>query len=58
MAVLNQNKLNDSIVAAMDKINAIGNSTVKDMDEVSVSLNTLFEEIEVLKKEMEVFRLK
>ena len=57
-AVLNQSKLNDSIVVAMDKINTIGNSTVKDMDEVSASLNTLFGEIEVLKKEMEVFRLK
>lgn len=55
-AVMNQNKLNDSIVEAMDKIKGIGNATVKDMDEVSVSLNTLFGEIEVLKKEMEGFR--
>lgn len=57
-AVLNQNKLNDSIAVAMDKINTIGNSTVKDMDEVSVSLSALFAEIENLKKEMEVFRFK
>ncbi len=55
---MNQKKLNDDIVAAMEQINNIGTSTVKDMEEVSRSLGTLFEEIETLKKEMEVFRVR
>jgi len=55
---MNQKKLNDDIVAAMEQISNIGTSTVKDMEEVSHSLTTLFEEIETLKKEMEVFKVK
>ncbi|TAN41769.1 MAG: methyl-accepting chemotaxis protein [Nitrospirae bacterium] len=57
-AVLNQSKLNDTIVDSMDKIGSIGNATIREMEEVSVSLNTLFAEIEILKKEMQGFRLK
>jgi methyl-accepting chemotaxis protein len=57
-AVLNQKMMNDSIVHAMEQIGDIGAATVKDMEEVSYSLKTLFEEIEVLKKEMEAFRVK
>jgi methyl-accepting chemotaxis protein len=56
-AVLNQKKLNDSIHEAIEKIGNIGAGTVKDMEEVSHSLKTLFEEVEVLKKEMEVFKI-
>ncbi len=56
-AVLNHKKLNDSITLAIEQIGNIGVSTVKDMEEVSLSLNALFEEIGVLKKEMEVFRI-
>ena len=56
-AVLNHNKLNESIVLAIEQISNIGVSTVKDMEEVSLSLNALFEEIGVLKKEMEVFKI-
>lgn len=56
-AVLNHKKLNDSIILAIEQISNIGVSTVKDMEEVSLSLNALFEEIEVLKREMEVFRI-
>ena len=57
-AVLNQKKLNDSILQAIEQIGGIGATTVKDMEEVSHSLKTLFEEIEVLKKEMEVFKIR
>lgn len=55
-AVANQQKMNDTIASTMGQINGIGNATVKDMEEVSASLNTLFGEIEILKKEMEVFK--
>jgi methyl-accepting chemotaxis protein len=57
-AVLNQKKMNDSINHAMEQISNIGAATVKDMEEVSCSLKTLVEEIEVLKGEMEVFKIK
>jgi methyl-accepting chemotaxis protein len=57
-AVLNQKKMNDSIVQAMEQIGGIGAAAVKDMEEVSFSLKTLFEEIDVLKKEMETFKVK
>jgi methyl-accepting chemotaxis protein len=56
-AVLNHKKLNDSIIMAIEQISNIGISTVKDMEEGSLSLNALFEEIGVLKKEMEVFKI-
>lgn len=55
---VNQKKLNEEIISAMEQINTLGLSTVRDMEEVSNSLGTLFEEIEVLKKEMEVFRIR
>ena len=57
-AVANQQKMNDMIASTMDQINGIGNATVKDMEEVSASLNTLFGEIEILKREMEVFKVR
>lgn len=57
-AVMNQKKLNESIIYAMEQINSIGSSTARDMGEVSLSLNTLFDEIEVLKKEMGVFKIR
>lgn len=57
-AVANQQKMNDMIAGTMDQINGIGNATVKDMEEVSASLSTLFGEIEILKKEMEVFKVR
>jgi methyl-accepting chemotaxis protein len=55
-AVLNQKKQNEDIIKAMEQIKSIGVETVKDMEEVSLSLNTLSEEIEILKKEVEAFR--
>jgi methyl-accepting chemotaxis protein len=57
-AILNQKKLNNSITEALDKISAIGPATVRDMAEVSVSLKALNEEVETLKQEIEVFKIK
>jgi methyl-accepting chemotaxis protein len=56
-AVLNQKKLNEDIIKSMEQINSWGTSTLKEVEEVSRSLNTLFQEIEVLGKEMEVFKI-
>ncbi len=55
-AVLRQKHVNDSIVGAMEHIDGLGIATVKDMEDVSMSLNTLAGEIDTLKKEMEVFK--
>ena len=55
-AVLHQKELNDKVIAAMQHIDSLGVSTVKDMEDVSLSLNTLASEIETLRKEMEVFK--
>ena len=57
-AVLNQKKLNNNIIDAMEKISAVGASTVHDMKDVSASLKTLDGEIETLKQEIEVFKIK
>lgn len=57
-AILNQKKLNDSIIYAMDEIGNVGTSTAQDMEDVSVSLKTLVQEIETLKQDMEVFKIK
>jgi len=57
-AVANQKKLNESIAYAMEQINSVSGRTVDHMEEVSVSLKSLFGEIELLKKEMEVFKVK
>lgn len=57
-AVLNQKKLNEDIINAMEQINSWGTSTLKEVEEVSLSLNTLFQEIDILSKEMEVFKIK
>jgi methyl-accepting chemotaxis protein len=55
-AVLRQKQVNDSIVGAMEHIDGLGIATVKEMEDVSISLNTLAGEIDTLKKEMEVFK--
>jgi len=57
-AVLNQKKLNTNIIDAMEKISAIGAATVHDMEDVSASLKTLNGEMETLKQEIEVFKIK
>ena len=51
-------KVNDSTAAAMEQMRSIGMTTVKDVEEVSISLTTLFNEIELLKKEMAAFKVK
>ncbi len=56
--VTDQKRLNDDIVVAMEQINVLGTSTLKDMEEVSHSLSTLFQEIELLNKEMGVFKVR
>jgi methyl-accepting chemotaxis protein len=55
-AVLRQKQVNDGIVGAMEHIDGLGIATVKEMEDVSMSLNTLAGEIDTLKKEMEVFK--
>ncbi|MCX5717327.1 MAG: HAMP domain-containing methyl-accepting chemotaxis protein [Nitrospirae bacterium] len=51
-------KVNENTAAAMEHMRAIGMTTVKDVEEVSISLTTLFNEIELLKKEMSAFKVK
>ncbi len=57
-AILSQKKLNSGIIEAMDRISRTGGVTVRDMEDVTVSLKTLIHEIETLKQDMEVFKLK
>jgi methyl-accepting chemotaxis protein len=57
-AILNQKELNNSILSAMAQISTTGISTRRDMEDVSVSLKTLIQEIETLKRGMEVFKIK
>jgi len=57
-AGMKQKELNDEIIVSMENINRIGMTTVKDMEDVSNSLKTLHDEIELLKKEMDVFKIK
>jgi len=57
-ATSNYQKVNDSIAAAMEQMRGIGTAAVKDVEEVSISLTTLFNEIELLKKEMLSFKIK
>lgn len=57
-AALNQKKLNEDIMNTMEQINSWGTSTIKEVEEVSLSLSTLFQEIEILSKEMEVFKIR
>ncbi len=57
-AILDQKKLNGSIIDVMDKIRKIGGATVRDMEDVSVSLKTLIQETDTLRQDMEVFKLK
>ncbi len=53
-----QKKMNTELIMAMENINMIGAATVTDMEEVSASLKTLFDEIENLRQEMEIFKIK
>ncbi|OGW71705.1 MAG: hypothetical protein A2484_04335 [Nitrospirae bacterium RIFOXYC2_FULL_44_7] len=51
-------KVNDSTAAVMEQMRAIGMAAAKDVEEVSISLMALFNEIELLKKEMSAFKVK
>jgi len=51
-------KVNEGTADAMEQMRAIGMAAVKDVEEVSISLTTLSKEIELLKKEMEAFKVK
>jgi methyl-accepting chemotaxis protein len=57
-ATVDQKQLNDEMISAMNTIDSLGKGIINDMEEVSFSLNTLAEEIEILKNEMGVFKLK
>jgi methyl-accepting chemotaxis protein len=57
-AIVGQKKLHSSIIDAMDKIGDSGTSTIRDMEDVSVSLKTLAQEIETFRQDMEVFKIK
>ena len=51
-----QKKVNEGIVGAVEQMKRAGLSTVRDLEEVTVSFNTLRDEIEILKREMEAFK--
>jgi methyl-accepting chemotaxis protein len=57
-AALNQKRLNEDIMNTMEQLNSWGTSTIKEVEEVSLSLNTLFQEMEILNKEMGAFKIK
>lgn len=57
-ALMDQKTLNETILASMARIGNVGTSNVQDMEDVSVSLITLVKEIETLRKDIEVFKLK
>lgn len=52
----NQQKMNENVTAAIEQIKVIGTTITRDVEDVSLSLTTLHDEIELLKKEMESFK--
>lgn len=56
-SVVNQQKVNEGIIMHLEQIRNIGNATVRDIDSITLSLGTLEDEINNLKKEMEAFRI-
>ncbi|MBI4823212.1 MAG: HAMP domain-containing protein [Nitrospirae bacterium] len=57
-STMNQQKVNEGIISHVEQIRNIGTSTLRDVEALSLSLNTLQEEIGLLKKEMEAFKIK
>jgi len=55
-SIQGQKKLNADVITSMDNIGTIGSASMNDMENVSSSLKTLVNEIENLRKEMEVFK--
>jgi methyl-accepting chemotaxis protein len=56
--VSGQEKTNAEIISSMEKINTSGAATIQNMAEVSDSLKTLIREMEDLKEEMGVFKIR
>ncbi len=52
----NQLKTNQEIISAVEQMKHAAISAVRDMEEVTLSFGTLRKEVEVLKKETEIFR--
>jgi methyl-accepting chemotaxis protein len=52
-----QLRVNESIIAAVDQVKNSVVSSVRDMEEVTLSFTTLKDEIETLKKELAVFKI-
>jgi methyl-accepting chemotaxis protein len=51
-----QKKVNEGIVGAVEQMKKAGLSTMKDLEEMTVSFNRIRDEVEVLKTEMESFK--
>ncbi len=56
-ATLDHKTLNDEVIKAMNTIDGLGKGIINDMEDVSSSLNSLSEEIEILKNELGVFKI-
>jgi methyl-accepting chemotaxis protein len=56
-ATLDHKTLNDEVIKAMSTIDGLGKGIINDMEDVSSSLNSLSEEIEILKNELGVFKI-
>lgn len=57
-AAVEQQAVNDGIITAIEQMKSTGQATLNDMEEVTLSLKTLQEEMQVLRKEMEAFKVK
>ncbi len=52
-----QMKVNERIVTSIEEVKRTINATATDIEEIAISLNTLREEIETLRRETEIFRV-
>lgn len=56
-AAINQQSVNDGIISSVEQIRTVGINIVRDVESVSLSLRDLQEEINMLRKEMEAFKV-
>lgn len=56
-AAHHQQKVNETIIATIEQIRSIGAATLRDVEAVSMSLSTLEGEMNLLRKEMEAFKV-
>lgn len=56
-ATVDHKTLNDEVIKSMNTIDSLGKSIINDMEDVSSSLNSLSEEIDILKNELGVFKI-